>query len=149
MKKKYNLITNIRKSFINCRNTVIKLDKSLSLPQFGDCIVTITSIMTSIYIACIGRYDPFFGRYTSTLFISTLLLISKMTINCLIHGMVYEESQKLFSVFEELNVSMDSMDENVFREVLYFKSQMSELKFSFTIAGLVAYRKITLLSVSL
>jgi hypothetical protein len=47
-----------------------------------------------------------------------------------------------------MDVSVDKMDENLFREALYFKSQMSESNIGFTIAGLVPFKKITLLSVS-
>ncbi len=84
---------------------------------------------------------------TSTLILSTVLLVSKLITSCLIHGLVYEESEKLFLTFDELDISVDRMDENLFREALYFKSHMSESKIGFTIAGLVPFKKITLLSV--
>jgi len=61
----------------------------------------------------------------------------------MIHGKVYEQTEKLLLTFDEIDVS----DENMFREVLYFKSQISESKFGFTIAGLVPLKKITLLSI--
>jgi hypothetical protein len=84
---------------------------------------------------------------SSTLIFSTVLLVSKLITSCLVHGLVYEESEKLFLTFDELDISVDQMDENLFREVLYFKSRMFESKIGFTIAGLVPFKKITLLSV--
>jgi hypothetical protein len=63
------------------------------------------------------------------------------------NDLVYEESEKPFLACDELNVSVERMNENLFRDTLYFKSQMSESKIGFTIAGLVPFKKITLLSV--
>jgi hypothetical protein len=71
-----------------------------------------------------------------------------MITSSLIHDMTYEESEKLFFTLEEINVSDDSVDEKIFREMLYFKSQTSDSKFGFTIAGFMPFKKFTLLSVS-
>jgi hypothetical protein len=62
--------------------------------------------------------------------------------------MVYEEVDKIYLYFDELDISVESMNENIYREVLYFKAQTSDSKFGFTIAGLVPFKKFTLLSVS-
>jgi hypothetical protein len=59
--------------------------------------------------------------------------------------MVYGENEKLFLSLDELDVKV--MNENGYKEALYFKTY-SESKFGFTIAGTIAYKKTTLLSVS-
>ncbi len=146
--KQSNSIKNIRNSFISARNTVSKLDQSLRLIHFIDSILTVSSIMLHIYMTALGVKDSDINAISSTLIFSTVLIVSKLITSCLIHDVVYEESEKLFLTFDELDISVDIMDENLFREALYFKSKMSESKIGFTIAGLVPFKKITLLSVS-
>jgi hypothetical protein len=103
--------------------------------------------MLQIYISAVGVKNRNVNAFSLTLIFSTVLIASKLITSCLVHGLVYEESEKLFLTFDELDISIDRMDENLFREALYFKSQMSESKIGFTIAGLVPFKKITLLSV--
>jgi len=99
-------------------------------------------------MTAIEMKDPVISSFSSALIFKPFISVSNLITSCLIHGLVFEETEKLFSAFEELDVSVDCMDENMFREALYFKSQMSESKIGFTIAGLVPFKKITLLSVS-
>jgi hypothetical protein len=68
--------------------------------------------------------------------------------NFWIHGSVYDEIDNLFSLLNKLDLSMNTMNENDFREALYFKTQANNVRLGFTIAGLIPFRKITLLSVS-
>ncbi len=96
----------------------------------------------------IGMNDPILKFLSSALAFITLLCVTKFLFGSIIHGMVYEQVEKIYLFFDKLDVSVDSMDENVYREVLYFKTQTSDSKFGFTIAGLVPFKKITLLSVS-
>jgi len=100
-------------------------------------------------MTALGVKDSDINAISSTLIFSTVLIVSKLITSCLVHGLVYEESEKLFLTFDELDISVDKMDVNLFRQALYFKSQMSESKIGFTIAGLVPFKKITLLSVRL
>ncbi len=103
--------------------------------------------MLQIYMSVIGVKNRDINAYSLTLIFSTGLIASKLITSCLVHGLVYEESEKLFLTFDELDISVDRIDENLFREALYFKSHMSESNIGFTIAGLVPFKKITLLSV--
>ncbi len=103
--------------------------------------------MLHIYMSAIGTKNRDINAISFTLIFSTVLLASKLITSCLVHGLVYEESEKLFLTFDELDISVNKMDENLFREALYFKSHMSESNIGFTIAGLVPFKKITLLSV--
>ena len=68
--------------------------------------------------------------------------------NFWIHGSVYDEIDNLFSLLNKLDLSMNTMNEYDFREALYFKTQANNARLGFTIAGLVPFRKTTLLSVS-
>jgi hypothetical protein len=92
--------------------------------------------------------DPYLKFISSILVFITILCVAKWLLSSIIHGMVYEEVDKIYLFFDKMDISVDCMDENTYREVLYFKAQTSDSKFGFTIAGLVPFKKITLLSVS-
>jgi hypothetical protein len=96
----------------------------------------------------VGMGDPVLKFLSSALVFVTFLCVTKFLFDSIIHGMVYEEVDKIYLYFDELDISVESMNENIYREVLYFKAQTSDSKFGFTIAGLVPFKKVTLLSVS-
>jgi hypothetical protein len=141
-----NSIKNLRKSFISARDSIIGLDHSLYLIHLIDSILTISTIMLRIYLFAIGMSDPFIKSLSTFLIFITLLCVTKFLFGSIIHGMVYEEVDKIYLFFDKLDISV--MDKNTYREVLHFKAQTSDSKFGFTIAGLVPFKKITLLSVS-
>jgi hypothetical protein len=146
--KRSNSIKNLRKSFISARDSISKLDHSLYLIHLIDSILSISTIMLHIYLFAIGLSDPIIKSLSSALIFVTFLCVTKFLIDSIIHGMVYEEVDKIYLFFDKMDISVYSMDENTYREVLYFKAQTSDSKFGFTIAGLVPFKKITLLSVS-
>ncbi len=146
--KRSNSIKNLRKSFLRARNSILKLDHSLYLIHFIHSILSIFTIMLHIYMFAIGRTDPILKSLSSALMFLTILCVIKWLLSSIIHGMVYEEVDKIYLCFDELDISVESMNENIYREVLYFKAQTSDSKFGFTIAGLVPFKKVTLLSVS-
>ncbi len=146
--KRSNSFKNLRESFVRARNSVIKLDHSLYLIHLIDSILTISTIMLHIYMFAVGMGDPVLKFLSSALVFVTFLCVTKFLFDSIIHGMVYEEVDKIYLYFDELDISVESMNENIYREVLYFKAQTSDSKFGFTIAGLVPFKKVTLLSVS-
>jgi hypothetical protein len=148
LNKRSNSIKDLRKSFVRARNSIIKLDHSLYLIHLIDSILTISTIMLHIYMFAIGMSDPILKFLSSALAFVTLLCVTKFLFGSIIHGMVYEGVDKIYLYFDELDISVESMNENIYREVLYFKAQTSDSKFGFTIAGLAPFKKITLLSVS-
>ncbi len=143
-----NSIKNLRKCFLRARNSIIKLDHSLYLIHLIDSILSISTIMLHICMLAIGMTDPILKSLSSALIFITILCVTKFLFSSIIHGMVYEEVDKIYLYFDELDISVESMNENIYREVLYFKAQTSDSKFGFTIAGLVPFKKFTLLSVS-
>jgi hypothetical protein len=146
--KKLNFIKNVKQSYFRARNTVIKLDQSLYLIHLIDSILNVSAMMLWIYMTAIGMNNEIVNSVSKALIFTTIICLIKTITSCLIHGMVYEENEKLFLCLEEFDVSDDCMNEKIFRELLYFKSQNSESKFGFTIAGVMPFRKFTFLSVS-
>jgi hypothetical protein len=139
------LITEIRKSYIDARNSIRDLDKSLYLVQFLDSVTTILNLMIDIFMLTNGNGIPNFKTYLTESILGTTLNVIKLVITCLIHDMVYGENEKLFLSLDELDVK--AMNDNGYKEALYFKTYY-ESKFGFTIAGTIPYKKTTLLSVS-
>jgi hypothetical protein len=146
--KRSNSIKNLRKSLISARDSILKLDHSLYLIHLIDSIQSISTIMLHIYALAIGMTDPILKSLSSALIVITILCVIRWLLSSIIHVMVYEEVDKIYLFFDKMDISVDRMDENTYREVLYFKAQTSDSKFGFTIAGLVPFKKITLLSVS-
>jgi len=60
--------------------------------------------------------------------------------------MVYEESKNFYLCFDGLDLSIQNLDENGFREAIYLKTRSNDSKFGFTILG-IPMRKKTLISV--
>ncbi len=146
--KRSNSIKNLRKFFISARDSILKLDHSLYLIHFIDSILSISTIMLHIYVLAMGMTDPILKSLSSALIVITILCVIRWLLSSIIHVMVYEEVDKIYLFFDKMDISVDRMDENTYKEVLYFKAQTSDSKFGFTIAGLVPFKKITLLSVS-
>jgi len=102
LERKYNSIKRIRKLFINARNSLLKFDKSLNLIHFVDSINTISTIMLHIYMIAIGIKDPIINSMSPSLVFITIMCSSKLITSCIIHGKVYEQTEKLLLTFDEL-----------------------------------------------
>ncbi len=139
------LILNLRKSYIEARNSMRELDSSLHILNFIDCVNSITGLMLDIYVVTVGTQFQLFKEISANSTLESVVNALKLIISCLIHGFVYDENESLYLSFDELDISYKNLDEN--KEVLYFKSQTIDSKFGFTIAGTIPFKKSTLLSV--
>jgi hypothetical protein len=138
-------VSNLRKSYIEARNSMRELDSSLHLLNFIDCINSITGLMLDIYVITVGTQFQLFKEILVNSTLESVVNAVKLIISCLIHGLVYDENESLYLSFDELDISYKNLDEN--KEVLYFKSQTIDSKFGFTIAGTIPFKRTTLLSV--
>jgi hypothetical protein len=138
-------VSNLRKSYIEARNSMRELDSSLHLLNFIDCIYSITGLMLDIYVITVGTQFQLFKEILANSTLESVVNAVKLIISCLIHGLVYDENESLYLSFDELDISYKNLDEN--KEVLYFKSQTIDSKFGFTIAGTIPFKRTTLLSV--
>ena len=68
--------------------------------------------------------------------------------NCLIHGLVWDESDKLFHAMDSMNPRAIKRDIPSLTEIMIFISMKSDNKCGFSIGGLIPFRKTTLLSVN-
>jgi hypothetical protein len=101
--------------------------------------------MLDIYVITVGTQFQLFKEISADFMLQSVLNAVRLIINCLIHGLVYDENESLYFSFDELDISYKNLDEN--KEVLYFKSQTIHSKFGFTIAGTIPFKRSTLLSV--
>ncbi len=134
------MITEIRKSYIDARNFVRKLDESLLLIQFLDPIASMLSLMINIFMIANKQNMPYYETYLANAWLGTTINIIKLAMPCLIHGMVFGANERLFLCLDELDVK--AMNGNGYKEALYFKTY-SDSKFGFTIAGTIPYNKTT------
>jgi len=80
---------------------------------------------------------------------SALMYFVRLSLDCLIHGSVYEETESFFSSLEQkLEISANRMDKNEFREYISFKTQINDSKLGFTAGGFAPFNKSTFLSVN-
>jgi hypothetical protein len=103
--------------------------------------------MLDIYVITVGAQFQIFKEISANLTLQSVINAVKLIITCLIHGLVYEETDSLYLSFDELDISHKNLDENGYKEALYFKSQTIDSKFGFTIAGTIPFKRTTLLSV--
>jgi hypothetical protein len=141
------LIIGIRKSYIEARNSMKELDSSLHLLNFIDCVYSITGLMLDIYMIKVGAQFQLFKEFSVNFTLESVLNAVKLIISCLIRGLVYDEIDSLYLSFDELDISYKNLDENGYKEALYFKSQTIDANFWFTIAGTIPFKRTTLLSV--
>jgi hypothetical protein len=103
--------------------------------------------MLDIYVITVGTQFQLFKEVSAEFTLESVINSVKLIISCLIHGLVYDETDSLYLSFDELDISYKNLDENGYKEALYFKSQTIDSKFGFTIAGTIPFKRTTLLSV--
>ena len=101
-------------------------------------------VMVEIYLLIAGQIYPEVRRMSVDLLVVMIQAIIYINGNCLIHGLVHEESDKLLSVMHTIDIS--KVSEQEFRETLIFMTIRREIPFGFTIGGFMPMRKTTLLS---
>jgi hypothetical protein len=82
----------------------------------------------------------------SIIFITVFENLIKVIISCIIHGLLHDRSDKVMSALH--NIELQTAHEDVYKEALYFSSIKQNISFGFTIAGLLPFRKTSLLPVS-
>jgi len=139
------LIYSVRHSFVEMRTTINGLDETFSFIHLLNVIFEMFSILTQIYILIIyGNYE-FINKFSGTLLFSSVSNGLKLIGNCLIHGMVHEEADKLLSCLDDISISTSTR--STFKEVIIFMSMSRSLKFGFSIAGVMLFKKTALTSV--
>ena len=139
----YENVRALRISFIKTRNDFMELDRSLSAIHLFDSLGSVSVIMVHIFILVVGNRT--FSSVSSILILTTAISAAKLLTHCVIHGKVSEEVEQLFLKLDEIDISL--IDENSFKELLHLKSSRCESSFGFTIAGILPFKAITLLSV--
>ncbi len=129
--------------FVEFRNKIVALDKSLSVVIMIDILASMCSIMLQIH--AMAENNPILRQYATIFAFGTTTEILKLIISCLINGLVHEENDKIYAVLD--NIRPKDIDEDEYKELLTFKSMSRETKFGFTIGGFATLKKTTLLSV--
>ncbi len=105
----------------------------------------IFSVLTHIYILTnYGHYEVI-RKFAATLLFCCVVNGIKLIGNCLINGLVPDEAEKLLSCLDDISISKSTTP--AFKEMVIFMSINKNLKFGFSIAGIMLFRKKALTSV--
>ncbi len=141
---KFSKISLVRDMFVEFRNKIVALDKSLSRVIMIDISVSMCSIMLQIH--AMAENNPILRQYATIFAFGATTETLRLIISCLVNGLVHEENDKIYAVLD--NINPKDIDEDEYKEVLMFKTMSRETKFGFTIGGFAPLKKATLLSVN-
>ena len=100
--------------------------------------------MAQIYV--FAQNNPIVRQFAALFVFHTASEITRLVINCMANGEVYEQCDKIMSLLDNINPGM--FDEHTYREFIAFKGMSRDIHFGFTIGGFAPLRKTTLLSVN-
>jgi hypothetical protein len=103
------------------------------------------SVLTQIYILIIYGNLEVIQKLAGTLLFTCLANAIKLIGDCLINGLVHDKADELLSCLDDSRIS--KLTKSVLKEVKIFMSINRNLKFGFSIAGLMLFRKTALTSV--
>ncbi len=139
------LIYSVRNSFVETRTAINKLDEKLHLISLINVTFEIYSVLTHIYILINYRQNEAIRKFSATLLFCFVINWIKVIGNCLFNGLVPDEAENLLSCLD--NSFILNSTTCAFKEMITFMSINKNLKFGFSIAGIMLYRKSALTSV--
>ena len=138
-------IIKIRKEFIQMRNNINKLDKSLAYIMVMKTAIIIYTVMINIYILSFLEKVERGEEIIKFMTFSTISSIIETIVTCFICGSVYEKSDEIYAILDEFNAN--DLTDNEFKEWLMFNTISRKTSFGFTIGGFASLRKTTLIPV--
>lgn len=139
-----NRMMYLKNLFLETRNTIYKLDRSIRFVLILDITDTMINIMMNIYAFALAENIPALKHYSQNIVYEGIASSLKLLISCVINGKVYEESHRIYLVLDNFNAQ--DLSEIEYKEWVMFKNIAKE-SFGFSIGGLAALRKTTLISV--
>jgi hypothetical protein len=139
-----NTISTTRKKFVQTRDQICDIDSSISFVHLANVGFAIYGFLVQIFISL--DYNIQIFKLYSIIFITVFENLIKVIISCIIHGLLHDRSDKVMSALH--NIELQTAHEDVYKEALYFSSIKQNIPFGFTIAGLLPFRKTSLLPVS-
>ncbi len=139
-----NRMMYLKNLFLETRNTIYKLDRSIGFVLILDITDTMINIMMNIYAFALAENIPALKHYSQNIVYEGIASSLKLLISCVINGKVYEESHRIYLVLDNFNAQ--DLSEIEYKEWVMFKNIAKE-SFGFSIGGLAALRKTTLISV--
>jgi hypothetical protein len=99
----------------------------------------------NIYAFALGENTLALKHYSRNIVYESIASSLKLLISCVINGKVYEESHRIYLVLDNFNAQ--DLSEMEYKEWAMFKNITKE-SFGFSIGGLAALRKTTLIAVN-
>ena len=134
-----------KRQFVDMRNAINKLDKSLAYILVMRTTLTVYSVMVNIHILSVINEIPRLDAYAKLLAFSTISEISATITSSFVCGSVHEKSDQIYAVLDEFNAK--DLSDNEYKEWHMFKTVSDRTRFGFTIGGFASLRKTTLIAV--
>ena len=123
-----------------------KIDDYLSFGFITSFVGVILSMMSSVYLGIFGHKLNFLHEILTFDVIYQILQLIQLILNCFINGKVNEETVKLLSHLDNININV--FDDKLFKTYILFKTSIVETKSGFTIARFANWNNLTLLQVN-
>lgn len=140
-------ISELKKFYLKIKTAINDCDQSLSLVITTDIIQTIFGLMLSVWSYALVEEHKSIQRLGNQFCIDAITMTIKLVISCFLNGLVYDESDKIMATLDAIDAK--DIDDELFKEVLLFKTISRETTIGFTIGGFAPLRKKTLIQVSL
>ncbi len=98
-----NRMMYLKNLFLETRNTIYKLDRSIRFVLILDITDTMINIMMNIYAFALAENIPALKHYSQNIVYESIASSLKSLISCVINGKVYEESHRIYLVLDNFN----------------------------------------------
>ena len=127
-----DLLNSSRSIFLDIKGQIRALDKSISGAIVVDISVAILVIMVQIY--ALAQNSPIIRQYATIIGFNAISEIIRLIINCWVNGLVYEQTDKIMTILDEINPN--DLDAHMYRQWMAFKTISRDISFGFTVGGL-------------
>lgn len=105
----------------------------------------VLKIMSSVYFKLFACKFNFLKKLIAFNLVFQIQQLIELVLNCFINGKIYQETIKLLSDLDNININVN--DDQLFNALILLKTSVTKTKCGFTIGGFVPWNKLTLLQV--
>ena len=124
-----------------------KIDEFLSFGFLTSAIGIVLNIMASVYIGLFAYKLNLIKKMFAITLVFQVQQLIQLILNCFINGNVYEETIKLLSHLDNININAN--DDQFCKALILLRTSINKTKCGFTIGGFAPWNKLTLLQVTL
>ena len=141
----YQLTHANRLLLINYKS-IEKIDHLLALAFIFSAIGIMMTIMSLVYLGLFANKTPYATFLITFSLLNIILQVVNLIFNCFFNGKIFEETQKLLSDLDNLNISIN--DDQLLKALIKLRMSVHKVKCGFTIGGFAPWNKLILLQVT-